>query len=421
MKHKLEMTFEFYRVARDRKPAIKILLSSVLGLLCLGAWASITPIDETVVHTVKIVPRISADQRSNGMLKPSSTTSGKVVEVLVKESQAVKKGEVLIRLDSKEYVIRREQEKEKYERLKKDIEAKQKQLQLANSTHSTEEAELTQQLSKERLTAIRLGDERVIKIKRSAVEMRRLAQELERASRLRKQRAISQSEVDTLRSDYQKAKEDVELAKLPIPESTVVELKLQLKTLNANHKELVHRIRTETLGLQNQLATTAGEIELQEMKIAQCEVVASCDGIISACEMRPGDWIVPGELDIAVSQRGFMAESFLPSALIGNVKEGDRAVISLDGIDWLVNGSLFGNVATISPDLVQQEVVMGDGSSVLVDGYRVWMKLEANEDFRKWDSVRLGMTGSVEIRTGKKQLAIYLLEKAIGNEWIPST
>jgi len=419
--HNLEMASDFYRIARDRKPAIKMLLNSVFGLVCLGIWASITPINETVVHSVKIVPLSRVSQRSGGTLKPSAAISGKVVEVLVRESQAVKKGEVLVSLDSSEYLIRQRQEKAKAEGLMTDVDAKRKQLQLVVSTHKAEAKGLAEELSNEQLQVKRLTDERAINIERANVEFNRLAQELARATKLRQQKAIAKSEVETLRSDYLKAKEDVEMAKLPIQVSANTEIKLRIETLNSSHKELIHQIQTEIAGLQNQLETTGSEIELLTMKIAHCKVLAMNDGIVTTCVVRVGDWVVPGELGITVSQEGYMAESFLPSALIGNVKEGDQAVISLDGIDWLVNGSLVANVAMISSDLVQEEVVMGDGTSVLVDGYRVWMKLEANEDYRKWDSVRLGMTGSVQIKTGKKQLAIYLLEKAVGNECIPSS
>ena len=420
MRHSLDITSEFYRVTRNRKPAAGMLFRSVFGLVLLGGWASMTTIDESVTHVVKIVPRISNEQRIEGTLNPSASTSGKVVEVLVKESQAVVKGEMLVRLDPSEFLIRRDQEIERAKNLQKEIDAKQRQSQLSVSTHESEEAELKEKLSNEQQLVSRLTSEREIKIKRSAVELDRIAQELKRASKLRKQRAIAASEVAELRAAYLKAKEDVELAKLPIQESTVVEIKSRLKSLKSSHRESLHRIESETIGLRKQLSTANSEIQLLEMKIDQCEIVAMVDGVVSACSVRVGDWVVPGELEITVSQPGFMAESFLPSSLIGNVKEGNRAFISFDGIDRLINGSLSATVATISSDLVQEEVAMGDGSSVLVDGYRVWIKINSDEDFGNWDNLRLGMTGSVEIQTGKKQLAVYLIEKAVGNGWLPT-
>ena len=156
------------------------------------------------------------------------------------------------------------------------------------------------------------------------------------------------------------------------------------------------------------------------MKIKQCEIKSICAGVVSTCLVQVGDWVKPGQLDLRVSQREFKAEAFLPSESIGNVKAADRAVIFLDGISWLMYGSLSASVETISPEVVQQEVVMGDGSTIVVDGYRVWLNLESNEEFDRWASVRLGMTGSVEIQTGKKSLAVYLIEQAIGDGWLPS-
>ncbi len=420
MSHNLEMASDFYRLTRNRRPAIKMLLSSVLGLVALGFWASITPINETVIHAVKIVAKSDAVDKGVGALKPSATISGQVVEILVSESQVVKKGDVLIRVDPTEYLILQKQENEKSASIEEEIEAKGIQLKLAVSTHETEKSELRTQLESENQLAITLASERQIKINLSNVELSRLTKELERNVKLWKQRAVAKSEIDTLSSGVQKAKEDVALAKLPLQDSEVAEIESKLHTLDSCHCERVHQIETETTVLRNQLKAASTEIELLEMKIAQCEIVATRDGLVSQCAIQVGEWVVPGPLNITVSQKGFMAEAFLPSALIGNVKNGDRAAISLDGLNWLINGSLFANVAMISPDLVQEEVVNGDGSTVVIDGYRVWMNLESNEDFGKWDSVRLGMTGSVEIQTGKKSLAIYMLEQAVGNGWIPS-
>ena len=112
-----------------------------------------------------------------------------------------------------------------------------------------------------------------------------------------------------------------------------------------------------------------------------------------------------------------MAEAFLPSRLIGEVRVGNSAVIVLDGLDWLVHGVIEAQVKEISPDLIMKKTVLGDGSSEEIDGYRVWLELDQSGSFKRWDSLRLGMTGSVEIKTGEEKLALYLLRQAVGESW----
>lgn len=413
MSHELRMASDFYRVARNKKPAVRMLLQVAVGLSVLLVWASITPISDSVAHITKIVPRNRLTNAKNGTLKLSVSYSGKVAAVPVREGQKVAQGDVLIRLDTEELRVRRKGELGKIDNLDLEVEAKVQQIELVTSTYRTQKAELTAQLIGERMRIKKLASERSIRIESANSDLKRTAKELSRFKKLIVQRAISQSELDAVEADYLHAEEVLSLASLPLEESRVPELLSRIEAVEAVHKESVHQTKTETLTLESRISIAQSEIELLELRIKQCNIVSPMDGHISTCSVSEGDWVSPGTIGVAVSQTGFIAEALLPSQLIGNVKAGDQARIMIDGIDWMVNGSIEATVTSISPELCQEEVVMGDGSRQVIDGYRVLMELERNE-FKKWNSIRIGMTGLVQIETGQRNLAIYLLEKAIG-------
>jgi len=414
MSQKLRMASEFYRIARGRKPAAKMMFHVAMALAVLIAWASMTPVSDIAVGNVKIVPKNGSTQIKNGSLNLSTSLSGKVASVLVREKQEVVKGDVLVRLDTSDFQVRRNGELEKIKNLQGEINARTSQIELATETVVARNAELVAQMDTERQRIGKSESERSIKIELARSELNRTAKELSRSRNLIAKRAISKTELDAAEGQYNSAKEKFALASLPVEGSRVSELQSRLESVDTGHAELVQKIKTEQLALESQISLSRSELELLELRIENCEIISPIDGQVSACNLTVGDWVSPGELQITVSQTGFIAEVLLPSQSVSSVKAGDRATIMLDGIDWLVNGSLGATVTSISPELCHEEVAMGDGSTQVVDGYRVLLNLESG-NFRKWDSIRIGMTGSVQIETGKKRLAIYLLEQSVGN------
>ena len=306
----------------------------------------------------------------------------------------------------------------KIKNLAQEIEAKSIEGELSKATYRNQRAELVAQLdSQKQLDATRTNEQN-IKVARLKDELHRATRELNRAEKLVAQRAISKSEFDSIGAEYAEVRQNLALAKLPVEQSLVAEIGMRIETLDSEYQEAVHRIHTEALALQNRLATCRNQVEVFNLKIDQCSVVAPLSGVVSSCVVQPGDWISAGTVGVTVSRAGLMAEALLPSSQIGDVRPGANASIMLDGIEWMSHGLLKGRVMSISTDLCQKEVALGDGSRQIVDGYRVWVELSPDDRFSKWDSVRLGMTGAVEIETENKSLAVYLVEKAIGTNWL---
>lgn len=408
---------ELYRLIRRRKPAAAMLLHTIGALIALLAWASITPVAEVVSHRIKVVPTNGIEGNA-GSLNPASPVGGMVSEVVVRESMWVEKGDLLLRFDSEELVLVRQGELKKQEGIHKELEVRRRQILLAQESFKAKLSELLAQKVTELDSYTRLEAERKINQDRAASELLRANSEYARGKKLLAGKAISKSELESLKAVLDSATGEVALARLPISKSKVEEIEKRIESHESSHAEAVHLIEAEQLLLQTKLEAVKNEIRLLDLKIENCSILAPRSGVVSQCQLRRGDWIPPGEIGIAISQQDFVAEAILPSRLICDVQKGSKARITLDGIDWLVYGSLTATVTEVAPDLQKVESVLGDGSTEVVDGYRVLLQFESDSEFKKWDSIRLGMTGSVEIDVGEKKLAIYLMEKAVGTNWL---
>ena len=140
MSHELRMASDFYRIARGRKPAARMLIHIAIGLTALLLWASVTPINDSVGHVAKIVPRNELTNAKNGALNLSTSLSGKVIAVPVVERQKVNRGDVLVRLDTHELKIRREGERNKIHQLELECKATARQGDLTTTTYEKQKA-----------------------------------------------------------------------------------------------------------------------------------------------------------------------------------------------------------------------------------------------------------------------------------------
>lgn len=394
-----------------------MMVHSVGAMVVLMTWASIAPVSDTVSHRVKIVP-VNGFAGKAGSLYPSSSIGGMVSEVLVSESRYVEKGELLLRFDAREYVLLREGESKKAGNIRKELALKGEQMDLAMRSCEAQKAELLAQKVTLEESHVSLLAEQKIGIARAQSELSRARKEYVRATKLFQSNAISRSELESLRAAHVSANGELSLARLPISRSAIEEFEKRFVSLETSHAEEKHRIETEKLLLASRLQASINEVARLDLKIGQCSVFSPGSGIVSECLIRSGDWISPGQVGIAVSQKGYVAEAILPSRLICNVKKGSSARITIDGVDWLIHGSLIALVSDVAPSLRKEESVLGDGSTEVVDGYRVLLEFQPNDDFEKWDCIRLGMTGTVEIDVGEKKLVCYLLEKAVGDDWL---
>jgi adhesin transport system membrane fusion protein len=101
-----------------------------------------------------------------------------------------------------------------------------------------------------------------------------------------------------------------------------------------------------------------------------------------------------------------LLEVRIPPSEIGFVKVGQPVQIKLSAYDYTIYGGLEGEVEWISPDALSDERAGADGSTyrALVRARRGHLKAQGKQLV-----VLPGMTGTVEIRTGRRSVLGFVL------------
>lgn len=187
-----------------------------------------------------------------GVVFPYPTTPGRVVEVLVKEGQAVKKGDLLFRLD--DFLA------------KKDLESAKRAVRLA-------ESQLTEAKNARPLHQLLVAQQaQAITAKKREIEAARL-----KAERVRASAGITPG---VNAKDAEAAEKGVEALEASLP---IEEKKLEALTLRA--RDLDEKIAQAELDLEQKKSL----VEKAEYALSLQQVKAEMDGTVLRLSLQPGD------------------------------------------------------------------------------------------------------------------------------------
>jgi multidrug resistance efflux pump len=337
----------------------------------------------------------------------SASPGGRVVEVGVRQGDVVRRGDVLIRLET--------------ERLDNEI-AKQRRTihageeELARLSHLEELASRQFDVARSRAEA---ELEQVQREVRRASELRdaevRLAEvalrtaEVEEASlrRLVERRVAAPTELFKAATETHRARASLTKARIPVDEGRVAVLRRSLDGVERDYA-----IKREELTLRRE--AKKAEVEAARLELANRELErghailrAPIDGVATAGDVKVGDLLEAGKPVVEIArQEGFHFEAEVPSEAVARLRVGIPARILLDAFDYQRYGALEGMVCFISPDSG-----MADGRRTAT--YTVKIALHQVEFGREAPRgrVKLGMTGRVEIVTGRESLLSLLLKR----------
>lgn len=354
---------------------IKVIVFSICGFI---AWANWAEIDQ--------ITRASGEVIASSRNQVIQTLEGGVLEeMLVKEGDVVKKGQILFRFDQtksragfKEAAGRAAALKAVVARLKAETfggqpmfpsdidnfpEFKKDQLALFNKRQYGLEDEIT-----------------VMKQSLGLVE-----KELNMNLPLVKSGDVSQAEVLKLRRQ-------------------VTEIKGQIT--NRRNKYL-QDCQTELAKAQEDLAAAEQILAQRREQLEFTELASPMDGVVRNVRLTTrGGVAKPGEeiMQIVPVDDDLIIEAKVKPADIAFVKPSLPATVKMDAYDYSIYGSLAGVVHYISADTLKEEV-----RGTEQPYYRVQVKIE-NEDLpgRKGQhvpiSIQTGMTATVEIKTGSNSI-----------------
>jgi multidrug efflux pump subunit AcrA (membrane-fusion protein) len=356
-------------------------------IIPLLIWANFAELEQKST-TRGIV--IAADKTQ----KIQASIDGVVDNVVVKEGQKVKKGDVL-------FVLEKEQN--------------QASLDAASSKVASLKAKL------KRLNAEAMGEELIYPIGFIEGDYQEFITTQENLFLLRKKLLDDQSS-SLISSLMLKEEEfasnqklvdsgDIGRNKILSIEREVVQLKGQI--LNIKNK-FFQDVQEEMTKTEEELSIRKEMLTEKRVTLDRSEVFSQMNAIVKeiiittqGAKVRPGDVI----LELVPLGQDLIIEVQLSPTDISYIKTGQTASVKLDTYDFSIYGGFDGKVEYISPDTIVERTASGDTYY-----FKVLISLDNNDLFTKQGTaieVTTGMGAQVDIITGSRTVLHYLTKPII--------
>ncbi|MGX1902696.1 HlyD family type I secretion periplasmic adaptor subunit [Thermolongibacillus altinsuensis] len=396
----------------------------VLIMLLAGTWSYIGKVDIVATARGTAVP--------DGAVKIIQPTDQGIIKAIhIKEGQKVNKGDILIELDPtiKEADLENREIELNILQLKKEVlemieQNKVLDINSLKTKYKVSDEVLSSHINHLRMRENEFNNKKIaleLEIKQKEKELEKQKIQLENlynklnitkeSNLVNSTETTEQTKIDwltketelvTLENDIHSQKLLLDSLKLSISEG-----KKQLEILNLEYKSELAREKAE---ITQQIAIVENEVEKAKKAFEYQNIKAPVDGTISnLANYTVGGVVSPNNAILSIVPDGtpLVFEGKILNKDIGYIKLGQHADIKLDTFPFQKYGTIPGRVVFISPDAIEDEKLG------LV--YKVKVKLEKNyvnvNGEKKF--VTPGMTGSIEIKTGKRRIIEFFLSPII--------
>ena len=373
------------------------------------AWAALTRADLVVRAGGRMRP-VSAPQKVMATFRGEVLTGGAgalVREVSFREGDSVKRGQVLLRLDT-------ERLDNEIARVKRKIAAEDEEIQkdkemagLLDQQYQSARAKLEAELAKVE-EEIRLATERRQSELRSAeAEVTHAQADEARTRKLVARQVVARADLETAVFKLSEAREKLVKARLPVETGQRDVLRRSLAGLPEDLRIKLAELAVKQQTNQSELDAARLDLANLQLEHRQAEIRAPASGIVTTGDIKPGDTLEPSKAVLEIAeQTGFRFEVAVPADEMEDIELGMPVRIRLDAYDYQRYGTVEGTVEYISAD----SIVNQDKGSV---AYLVKVTVDARE-FGRGElrgSIKLGLTGQAEILTGQESLLSLLVRK----------
>lgn len=381
----------------------RLVLLCTLALLVAGVvWAHFAVLDEVKRGNGRVI-----SSRQTQVLQ--SLEGGLVLEILVREGDIVKQGQVLMRIDDTKFSAdlgevreRRASNAARVARLQAEVIGAEKPI------FSEELIKLTPQIVE---TEQNLFTARVKKVSQDidvlAQQETRLAGSLKLLSR----------EVEITRNLYaQKVVPEIEMLRL---ERQASEIRGQLAETQSRIKNIKTAFRSQA---EEDLAKSRGDLAVLEEniksaqdRVRRADLKSPVNGVVNKLNVTTvGAVVQPGAnlMDIVPLDDSLLVEGRIRPQDIAFIRAGQDAVVKITAYDSSVYGSLKGKVERISADTIADDKPeRGEKGETF---YRVMVRTDKNHLGTTETPLPIipGMVSTVEILTGAKSVLDYVVKPA---------
>lgn len=393
----------------------------LLTVAVVIVWMDHTMIDEVVKGSGKIVPsdKIKSIQNLEG---------GIVKEILVKEGDAVKKGEPLLKMQDIFFSSTYENNRLKYNELyAKSLRLRAEAFSVPFKKPAKMDKNLKEQVKKEFSLYKSSREELTKSLERIRAELNQHRQELKEAQEhlveLKKGMSLVQKQID-INQPLVKRKivSEVDFIKLQREKNNVQQemttTRHRIKTITSMIEGSKLKMEETRLTFENQAKEELNSIEAElqrlqesqaalEDKVSRTLVRSPVDGIVKKMYVNTvGGVVRPGMkmMDILPTGNSLLVEVRVHPRDIAFIYPDQRAVIKVTAYDYAIYGGLSGKVVRISPDSITEP----DGKTY----YQVWIETDKTYLGTKDAPLKLipGMVVHSDIVTGKKSILDYILK-----------
>lgn len=409
-----------WAIAEETPKGARVLVwASAAAVLILLLWANFAVLDEVTRGEGKVIP-------SRQVQVLQSLDGGIVSEILVKEGQTVKIGDLLLKVDPTRMVSSLRENRSQYlallaksARLKAladgvrfippeavvieapEIVEQEKTLYESRRAELEASMGVARQQSSQRsqeLNSVRARREQ------ASQSYNLTAKELEMTRPLAKSGAISDVELLRLERDVARYRGERDSANSDIPriESAIAESNRKLQEVELSFRNTARSELSETNAKLS--ALSEGSTALQD-RVDQTEIRSPVNGTVKQLKVNTvGGVVQPGKdlIEVVPSDDALLLEARVLPRDIAFLSPGQKALVKFTAYDFSIYGGLEATVEHISADTVLDD----KGNAFFLVRVRT---LSTNIGPKKLPIIP-GMVAEVDILTGKKSVLAYLMK-----------
>ncbi|MEQ9887089.1 HlyD family type I secretion periplasmic adaptor subunit [Pectobacterium zantedeschiae] len=358
-----------------------IIWLSLLGLVAFFVWAKFAVLDEVSVGSGKVTPSTRAQVIE-------SLDGGIIGQLYVQQGNVVEKGQVLAQLDVNRFQSVYGEAFSRVQTLRASAERLHAELSgepLKFSAETMKESALATRERQLYESRLRNRDETVANLQQS---MRLVEQELRMTEPLVQRGAASAVEVIRLRRQISEIRGKIDEAR----------------------NQYAVRAREEQVKNNADLEAQREVVSGKADQLKRATITSPVRGIVKDIQVTTvGGVLQPGGklMEIVPLEDQLLIETRINPRDIAYIRPGLPATVKITAYDSSIYGNLTGEVESVSPDTLQDEVRRDQFY------YRVYVRTTQAELTNKVGEkfpIVPGMVASVEIRTGQKSVLDYLIK-----------
>ncbi len=334
-------------------------------------------------------------------IQVGSKIGGRVTGVAVDEGEQVKAGALLVRFESNDLSVQRQQASAEVDEQRVNL----LKLTRGNRPEEIQEADANAGALHAELDAARNGP-RAQDIAQAGADYEATQADadnaqanFERMQKLVATDTISRQEFDSDRANRDSALKKAESARQRLAELQAGTRREDLAAAEAHYQQaqaaatLSHKgSRSEDIAAAHDaLAAAQAHVADLDVSLSEAKLVAPADGVVETVSLRPGDLVPPGRIVLTMLEPAQLwVKVYVPETDLSNVKLGQSARVSVDGMPGHSFSGHVGQIAS-EAEFLPRNVQTPDDRQHQVFGVKVYVD-NAN------GVLKSGMSASVKLQ-----------------------